>query len=74
MRGVLLLTPLRRSKKKGSPIEWINLEPVVVKVDGIMLGFRAPNSNVGKLFIDFILSEEGRDYFKVFNAQPSALE
>jgi ABC-type Fe3+ transport system substrate-binding protein len=47
-------------KKKGSPIEWINLEPVVVKVDSIMLGSRAPHSNVGKLFIDFILSEEGQ--------------
>jgi ABC-type Fe3+ transport system substrate-binding protein len=47
-------------KKKGSPIEWTNLEPVVVKVDSIMLGSRAPHSNVGKLFIDFILSEEGQ--------------
>lgn len=47
-------------KKKGSPIEWTNLEPVVVKVDSIMLGSRARNSNVGKLFIDFILSEEGQ--------------
>jgi ABC-type Fe3+ transport system substrate-binding protein len=47
-------------KKKGGPIEWTNLEPVVVKVDSIMLGSRAPHSNVGKLFIDFILSEEGQ--------------
>jgi ABC-type Fe3+ transport system substrate-binding protein len=47
-------------KKKGSPIEWTNLQPVVVKVDSIMLGSRAPHSNVGKLFIDFILSEEGQ--------------
>lgn len=47
-------------KKKGGPIEWTNLEPVVVKVDSIMLGSRARNSNVGKLFIDFILSEEGQ--------------
>ena len=47
-------------KQKGSPIEWINLEPVVVQVDSLMLGVRAPHPNTGKLFIDFLLSEEGQ--------------
>jgi ABC-type Fe3+ transport system substrate-binding protein len=47
-------------KQKGSPIEWTNLEPVVVEVDSLMLGARAPHPNTGKLFIDFLLSEEGQ--------------
>jgi iron(III) transport system substrate-binding protein len=47
-------------KQKGGPIEWTNLEPVVVQVDSLMLGARAAHPNAGKLFIDFLLSEEGQ--------------
>jgi ABC-type Fe3+ transport system substrate-binding protein len=47
-------------RKKGGPVDWTNLEPVVVKVDCVMLGARAPNSNTAKLFVDFLLSEEGQ--------------
>jgi ABC-type Fe3+ transport system substrate-binding protein len=47
-------------RQKGGPIDWKNLEPVVVKVDCLMLASRAPNSGTGKLFIDFLLSEEGQ--------------
>jgi len=53
-------------RKKGGPIDWTNLEPVVVKVDCVMLGARAPNSNTAKLFVDFLLSEEGQ---KIMQAQ-----
>ena len=47
-------------KQKGGPIEWTNLEPVVVQVDSLMLGAHAAHTNTGKLFIDFLLSEEGQ--------------
>lgn len=47
-------------KQKGGPIEWTNLEPVVVQVDSLMLGAHATHPNTGKLFIDFLLSEEGQ--------------
>jgi ABC-type Fe3+ transport system substrate-binding protein len=47
-------------KQKGGPIEWTNLEPVVVQVDSLMLGARAAHPNTGKLLIDFLLSEEGQ--------------
>jgi len=47
-------------KQKGGPIDWTNLEPVVVQVDSLMLGAHATHPNTGKLFIDFLLSEEGQ--------------
>jgi ABC-type Fe3+ transport system substrate-binding protein len=54
-------------KQKGGPIEWINLEPVVVQVDSLMLGARAPHPNSGRLFIDFLLSEEGQTLLQKLN-------
>ena len=47
------------AKFQGSPVDWVNLEPVVIKVDGVMLGSKAPHPNAGRLFIDFMLSQRG---------------
>jgi ABC-type Fe3+ transport system substrate-binding protein len=54
-------------KQKGGPIEWTNLEPVVVQVDSLMLGARAPHPNTGRLFIDFLLAEEGQSLLQKLN-------
>lgn len=54
------------NKSQGAPVDWLNLEPVVMKVDAIMLGAKAANPNAAKLFIDFILSIEGQKLFQSF--------
>lgn len=54
------------AKFQGSSVDWVNLEPVVIKVDGIMLGPKAPHSNAGKLFIDFLLSQQGQELLQSF--------
>lgn len=54
------------SKFQGSTVDWANLEPVVIKVDGIMLGSKAPNPNAAKLFIDFMLSQQGQELLQSF--------
>ncbi|MBI4525823.1 MAG: extracellular solute-binding protein [Deltaproteobacteria bacterium] len=54
------------SKFQGSPVDWVNLEPVVIKVDGIMLGSKALHPNAGKLFIDFMLSQQGQELLQRF--------
>ncbi len=54
------------SKFQGSPVDWVNLEPVVIKVDGIMLGSKALHPNAGKLFIDFLLSQQGQELLQSF--------
>jgi ABC-type Fe3+ transport system substrate-binding protein len=54
------------SKSQGNSVDWVNLEPVVIKFDGIMLGVKAPHPNAGKLFIDFMLSEAGQSLLQSF--------
>ena len=39
------------SKSQGNSVDWVNLEPVVIKFDGIMLGAKAAHPNAAKLFI-----------------------
>lgn len=53
-------------KTRGAPLEWTNLEPVVVQVDSLMLGARAAHSNTGRLFIDFLLSQQGQELLQSF--------
>jgi iron(III) transport system substrate-binding protein len=55
------------SKSQGTPVDWVNLEPVVIKFDGIMLGSKAANPNAAKLFIDFILSQPGQELLQSFS-------
>jgi ABC-type Fe3+ transport system substrate-binding protein len=54
------------AKSQGSAVDWVNLEPVIIKFDGIMLGAKAPHPNAGKLFIDFVLSQQGQELLQSF--------
>ena len=47
-------------------MESLPLTPVVGRVTPIALGRYAPHPNVGKLFIDFALSEEGQKILRSF--------
>ncbi len=53
-------------KSQGAPIDWLNLEPVVIEVSTSMLAQRASHPNAGKLLVDFMLSREGQSLFKSF--------
>ena len=53
-------TVIQRYTSRGAPIDWVPLEPVPVQLDLIMLGAKASHPNAAKLFIDFVLSEEGQ--------------
>jgi iron(III) transport system substrate-binding protein len=55
------------SKSQGNSVDWVNLEPVVIKFDGIMLGSKAAHPNAAKLFIDFILSQQGQALLQSFS-------
>ena len=55
------------SKSQGTPVDWVNLEPVIIKFDGIMLGSKAAHPNAAKLFIDFILSQAGQQLLQSFS-------
>ena len=55
------------AKSQGTPVDWVNLEPVVIKFDGIMLGAKAAHPNAAKLFIDFVLSQPGQILLQSFS-------
>lgn len=52
------------SARKGAPVDWIAMNPGmgVLSVVGLTKG--GPNPNAGKLFIEFLISEEGQQLFK----------
>jgi iron(III) transport system substrate-binding protein len=49
-------------KKRGAPIDWTTLGPVLVNLTGHGVAVRAPHPNAAKLFVDFILSQEGQGH------------
>jgi iron(III) transport system substrate-binding protein len=48
------------AKKKGAPVEWRPLEPVVTTVGSIALLGKAANPHAALLFVDYLLSREGQ--------------
>jgi ABC-type Fe3+ transport system substrate-binding protein len=52
------------TKKLGSPIDWVFLEPIVAQIDAIMLSAQSPHPNAGRLFVDYVLSKEGQSVLR----------
>jgi len=51
---------IHRYTSRGAHIDWVALEPVPVQMNPVMLGAHARHPNAAKLFIDFLLSDEGQ--------------
>ena len=51
---------LARIKGQGGPVQHVFDEPVVTYVHPVALARQAPHPNAGKLFIGFLLSQEGQ--------------
>ena len=49
------------AKRKGSPVEFLALDPVISAAGLIGINKQAPHPNAGKLFVDFVLSKEGQE-------------
>lgn len=52
------------SAAKGAPVSWIPMEPALAVFSCLSLTAGAPNPNAGKLFIDFLMSEEGQKLYR----------
>jgi iron(III) transport system substrate-binding protein len=48
------------AKKSGAPIDWIALEPVVARANGIGVMRKAPHPKAAQLLYEFFISEEGQ--------------
>jgi iron(III) transport system substrate-binding protein len=53
--------------RKGAPIDWLPLEPAVVRVIPMMLGAKARHPNAAKLLYDFLVGKEGQEIIQSFN-------
>jgi iron(III) transport system substrate-binding protein len=49
-----------RIKSQGGPVQYVFDEPVITYVHPVALMRQAPHPSAGKLFIDFLLSQEGQ--------------
>jgi iron(III) transport system substrate-binding protein len=54
-------------KRKGAPIEWLPLEPVVVRVIPMMLAAKARHPAGARLLYDFLLGTEGQQIIRAYN-------
>jgi len=57
---------VQSAKRRGAPIESIAAYPVLSRVSTIALARNAPHPNVGRLYIDFVLSEDGQKILRSF--------
>jgi iron(III) transport system substrate-binding protein len=48
-------------KRKGAPIDWVPVQPVVARPQGIAVARNAPNPKAARAFVDFVLSPEGQE-------------
>ena len=59
------------SAAKGAPADWIRLEPAMVVLNIVSLTKNSPHPNAGKLFFDFLESEDGQKLFRDANYLPA---
>lgn len=61
---------IERAKVTGVPMDWIPLEPALVEIDPLMIGSKAPHPNAARLFLDYLLSQEGQSMLVEFQRIP----
>jgi iron(III) transport system substrate-binding protein len=57
-------------KRKGAPIDWVPIEPVVARPQGIAVARNAPNPKAARAFVDFVLSPEGQELLSSMGRAP----
>jgi iron(III) transport system substrate-binding protein len=48
------------AKKKGAPVDWIALEPIVARANGIGVLAKAPHAREARTFFEYLISDEGQ--------------
>lgn len=62
---------VERTKKAGAPLDWVPFEPTIVHTIAGGINRNAPHPNASKLFMDFLLSEEGQRIYLAESMQPT---
>jgi iron(III) transport system substrate-binding protein len=57
-------------KRRGAPVDWLPVEPVVGRPQGIGVTRNAPHPHAALLFADYVLSPEGQQLFNSMGRAP----
>jgi iron(III) transport system substrate-binding protein len=57
-------------KRRGAPIDWLPVEPVVGRPQGIAVARNAPHPHAALLFAEFVLSPEGQELLNSMGRVP----
>jgi iron(III) transport system substrate-binding protein len=57
-------------KRRGAPVDWVPVEPVVGRPQGVGVMKKAPHPHAALLFADFVLSPEGQAMFAAMGRAP----
>jgi len=64
-------TGVEEIKKTGAPIDWVPLDPWFVYPIGIAVTARGPHPAAARLYVDFVLSEEGQTFMRQLSRIPA---
>ena len=59
-------------KRKGAPIDYLPVQPVVARPQGIGVAKTAPHPNAAQLFHDYVMSDEGQKLFESMGRVPAS--
>ncbi len=59
-------------KRKGAPIDFVPVQPVVARPQGIGVARNAPHPHAAILFVDYVLSPEGQKLFESMGRVPAS--
>ena len=59
-------------RKRGAPIDFVPVQPVAARPQGIGIAKNAPHPNAALLFADFVLSPEGQQLFESTGRVPAS--
>lgn len=59
-------------KKKGAPVDWVAVEPIVGRPQAVAVSSRAPHPNAALLFADYLLSPEGQKVLNDLDRNPAS--
>ncbi len=57
-------------KRRGAPIDWVAVPPVVARAQGIGIARAAPHRHAAQAFVDFVLSPEGQSLYESMGRVP----
>ena len=57
-------------KRRGAPIDWVAVQPVVARPQGIAIARNAPHAQAAIAFVDFVLSPEGQQLLESMGRVP----